>query len=192
VKLENLLLDDNKLSGEIPRPIFNLSSLQYLSLDSNRLGKALPPNMGDLLPNLTQLSLGNNTFEGHIPASLGNATRLTKIGLSSNNFTGTIPTSFGKLSGLTFLNLEQNHLVAKDDQDWEFLDALANCISLVVLSLAANNLEGSLPSSIGNLSSNLTYLYLGGNSLSGQIPHSIAKLSALTYLSLEVNNFSGT
>jgi Leucine-rich repeat (LRR) protein len=121
-----------------------------------------------------------NRFEGHIPASLGNATGITEMGLSSNSFTGKIPISSGKLSGLTFLNLEENHLVARDDKDWEFLDAFANCSSLERFSLASNNLQGSLPASIGNLSTSLEHLLLGGNSLSGQIPHRIGKLSALS------------
>lgn len=70
------------------------------------LVKTLPSIIGDLLPNLTQLTLGNNMFGGDIPASLGNAAGLTLIDLSNNSFTGKIPTSFGKLSKLTRLNLQ--------------------------------------------------------------------------------------
>jgi Leucine-rich repeat (LRR) protein len=73
VKLESLLLGDNRLSGEIPHPIFNISSLQYLYLHMNFLGKELPPNIGEILPNLIELTLESNMFEGPIPASLGNA-----------------------------------------------------------------------------------------------------------------------
>jgi len=91
----------------------------------NSLGKALPSNMGELLPNLTELTLESNTFEGPIPASLGNSSLgLRVIDLSWNHFTGKIPTSFGNLSNLTFLSLQYNHLVARDDQDWEFLNTL--------------------------------------------------------------------
>jgi Leucine-rich repeat (LRR) protein len=193
VNLTNLLLANNMLSGEIPRAIFRLSSLQYLGLGYNMLRMVLPPNMGDLFPNLIQLGLQNNFFEGQIPASLGNAIGLQEIDLSYNNFTGQIP-SFGKLSNLTFLSLQYNQLVAWDDKSWEFLNALGNCKSLEMLSLAANNLQGSLPPSIGNLSStNLQHLLLGGgNRLSGQIPESIGKLSSLIRLTLNDNLFSGT
>jgi Leucine-rich repeat (LRR) protein len=52
------------------------------------LGKALPLNIGDLLPNLTQLTLDDNMFEGPIPPSLGNAQGLQVLDLSHNNFTG--------------------------------------------------------------------------------------------------------
>jgi len=98
----------------------------------------------------------------------------------------------GKLSNLTFLNLEDNQLVARNNQDWEFLNALRNCRFLEVFSLSYNELQGSLPQSISNLPTSLQVLLLGGNSLSGQVPHSIGKLSALTWLGLGQNNFSGT
>jgi len=152
VNLQCLLLAKNSLSGEIPHAIFNLSSLQYLYLHSNSLGKALPSNIGELLPNLIELILENNTFEGPVPASLGNSSLgLRVIDLSLNNFTGQIPTSFGNLSNLTFLSLHHNHLVARDDQDWEFLNTLRNCKSLNTLALDYNKLQGSIPQSIGNL-----------------------------------------
>ncbi|PUZ76552.1 hypothetical protein GQ55_1G299800 [Panicum hallii var. hallii] len=183
LKLKYLILGDNKLSGEIPQAFFRLSSLQYLSLELNMLGKALPPNIGELLPNLIEVTLENNNFEGPIPDCLGNnALGLKMIDLSYNNFTGRIPTSLGKLSNLTFLNLQDNQLVARKNQDWEFLNALRNC----------RFLEGSLPQSIGDLSTSLQVLLLGGNSLSSQVPQSIGKLSALTWLGLGENNFSGT
>ncbi|XP_066332040.1 receptor kinase-like protein Xa21 isoform X2 [Miscanthus floridulus] len=192
VNLKSLLLNNNNLSGEVPHAIFSLSSLQYLYLHFNFLGKALPSNIGELLPNLIEFTLENNTFEGPIPASLGNALGLQTLDLSSNNFTGKIPTSFGKLSNLTFLNLQLNRLIARNNQDWEFFNALRNCRYLRVLSLSYNDLQGSLPSSIGNLSSSLETLLLGGNSLAGQVPQSIGKLSALTTLGLGNNYFSGT
>jgi len=193
LKLKTLRFGDNRLSGEIPQAFFRLSSLQYLSLELNMLGKALPPNIGELLPNLIELTLENNKFEGPIPGSLGNnAMGLEMIDLSSNNFTGRIPPSLGKLSNLTVLNLHDNQLVASNNQDWEFLNALRNCRSLKLLFLSNNELQGSLPKSIGNLPTSLQQLLLGGNSLSGQVPQSIGKLSALIKLGLDKNNFSGT
>jgi len=96
-----------------------------------------------------------NSFEGPIPAFLGNALGLEMIDSSGNNFSGQIPTSLGKLSNLKVLNLGCNHLVAKDNHDWEFLNALRNCTSLKYLSLIYNKLQGSIPQSIGNLSASL-------------------------------------
>jgi hypothetical protein len=72
-----------------------------LSLEYNMLGKALLPNIGEHLSNLTHLFLASNAFEGLIPVSLGNALGLEVIDLSHNKFTGQIPTTFGKLAKLT-------------------------------------------------------------------------------------------
>ena len=58
------------------------------------------------------------------------------------------------------------------------------------LRLASNNLQGTLPGALGNLS-NLETLRLDGNSLSGLIPPEIGKLSSLETLSLGSNNLEG-
>lgn len=58
------------------------------------------------------------------------------------------------------------------------------------LNLGANNLSGTLPNSIGDLSS-LTQLYLSNNALSGAIPSTFGQLSNLHTLQLHVNNLSG-
>ncbi|CAN6273481.1 unnamed protein product [Urochloa humidicola] len=191
-KLEYLVLGRNRISGEIPHSIFSLSSLKSLGLENNMLDKAtLPPNIGELFPNLTQLTLENNSFEGPIPASLGNALRLEVLDLSLNNFSGKIPTSLGKLRNLTVLNLQNNQLIARNNQDWEFLNALRNCRYLNYLGLAHNELQGPIPLSISNLSTSLQFLLLSGNSLSGEIPWGIGNLTGLVRLGLSGNYFSG-
>lgn len=115
------------------------------------LGNTLPSNFGNALPTLQILYLGNNMFEGYIPSSLGNASGLIDLDLSFNKFTGQIPSIFGSLSGLSILNLEENMLEASDSAGWEFFDALTNCSSLEVLSVANNNLQGVIPYAIANL-----------------------------------------
>jgi Leucine-rich repeat (LRR) protein len=109
------------------------------------LGKALLPNIGEHLSNLTHLFLASNAFEGLIPVSLGNALGLEVIDLSHNKFTGQIPTTFGKLAKLTELYLDYNQLVARNNQDWAFFSALRNCRSLNSLSLSYNELQGPIP-----------------------------------------------
>ncbi|XP_062219650.1 putative receptor-like protein kinase At3g47110 isoform X2 [Phragmites australis] len=156
------------------------------------LGNTLPSNIGDALPNLRLLYLGMNYFEGYIPASLGNPSGLEQIDLSSNYFTGQIPSSFGKLLQLYYLNLEANELEARDSEGWEFFHGLANCSFLNELSLSNNQLQGPIPNSIANLSTNLIALHMGGNHLSGIIPTSIQKFSGLIDLGLDYNNLTGT
>ena len=59
------------------------------------------------------------------------------------------------------------------------------------LSLRDNNLRGSIPPELGNLS-NLTDLSLSGNQLSGAIPPELGNLSNLTDLSLDNTQLSGS
>lgn len=188
--LVRLSLGVNNLSGGIPQTLHNLSSLQILGLEYNMLSKALPPNIGDALSNLEVLNLGNNMFEGQIPASLGNASGLQTIDLLENKFVGKIP-PLGKLINLTYLGLGRNRLKASDGDGWEFLHALGNCSSLQKFSVGENQLEGHIPNSIGNLSTNLQYLILSGNKLSGIVPPSIGNLQSLTWLALDFNNLTG-
>ncbi|WP_354636243.1 Calx-beta domain-containing protein [Planktothricoides raciborskii] len=59
------------------------------------------------------------------------------------------------------------------------------------LVLSDNNLSGTIPPELGNLSS-LQELYLYNNNLSGSIPPELGNLSSLKYLSLYNNNLSGS
>jgi Leucine-rich repeat (LRR) protein len=68
---------------------------------------------------------------------------------------------------------------------------LGNLSSLNYLHLFRNQLSGSIPAQLGNLSS-LLYLMLHENQLSGSIPPELGNLSSLEYLSLDYNNLSGS
>ncbi|CAM0942615.1 unnamed protein product [Alopecurus aequalis] len=184
-----LALGINKLSGGIPEKMFNQSSLKSLDVGSNFLGKALPSNFGDTLPNLVDLYMSNNSFQGHIPSSLGNISGLILLDLSFNCFTGQVPSSLGRLRNLSYLDLEANKLEANDIQSWEFIDALSNC-SLLELTLGENLLQGAIPNSIANLTG-LQKLLFKTNNLSGTVPTSIGKLGALTTLDLGYNQLNG-
>ena len=63
--------------------------------------------------------------------------------------------------------------------------------SLVSLYLDNNNLTGSIPPQLGQMS-NLELLHLYSNKLSGSIPAELGQLSSLVHLALSDNNLSGT
>lgn len=62
---------------------------------------------------------------------------------------------------------------------------------LIELTLDNNNLNGTLPSSLGNIST-LSGLVIPNNpQLTGSIPESIGKMTNLVYINLSRNNFTG-
>ncbi|CAL5074558.1 unnamed protein product [Urochloa decumbens] len=189
--LQFLYTDSNKLSGPFPKAMLNLSNLIGFSVAHNDLSGDVPSNIGNSLLKLQRLELDGNLFHGHVPSTLTNASMLYLIDMSSNNFTGVVPSSIGKLSRLSWLNLQFNELEARNKQDWEFMDSLANCTELQMLSVAVNRLEGNVPNSLANLSSHLQQLYFTKNQLSGGFPSGIANFHNLIILALYGNQFTG-
>ncbi|KAJ4772008.1 Leucine-rich receptor-like protein kinase family protein [Rhynchospora pubera] len=194
-KLQNLSYFDiysNNISGEIPHSLFNISTMVFLGLPFNRLEGTLPFNMCDACPNLQYLLVYENQLNGQIPLSISNCSSIIVLELSYNFFNGTIPSTIGFLQNLQFVHFASNKLETKRSQDWIFLDAMANCTSLQRLYLYSNKLQGTLPSSIGNLSTSLLILGLSYNPISGNIPIQIGKLTNLNTLFLDDMLLNGT
>uniref|UniRef100_K3ZN92 non-specific serine/threonine protein kinase n=1 Tax=Setaria italica TaxID=4555 RepID=K3ZN92_SETIT len=189
--LQELHLGKNKLSGRFPQLVLNLSNLVVFSVASNYLSGDVPSDLGGSLPSLKYMSLGGNFFHGHIPSSIANASELNIVDMSRNKLTGVIPSSIGKLQKLFALSFEYNKLQASKEQDWKFMNSLANCTELQVRTVLGNRLQGNVPESLGNLSSQLRYLYLANNHLSGDFPSGIAKLRSLISIELGGNRFTG-
>jgi len=69
-------------------------------------------------------------------------------------------------------------------------NSIGQLTNLENLELSFNKLEGSIPSEIGNLK-NLKVLAFNGNNLTGPIPTSIGNLSSLNQLHLSSNQLTG-
>ncbi|OEL30254.1 putative LRR receptor-like serine/threonine-protein kinase, partial [Dichanthelium oligosanthes] len=186
--LRGLALAANKLTGTVPPSIYNISSLTFLYIGHNLLHGRLPHGIGGFLPNIQSLIFEDNHFEGPIPASLANSTSLHVLDLAINSFSGAIP-SLGSLKNLLYLDFSYNNL---ESNDWTFLSSLGNCFQLTELCLQSNSLGGSLPSSIGNLSTTVYTLSLSTNKMSGTIPLEIGNLKILNNLMMHDNMISGS
>ncbi|XP_048496189.2 putative receptor-like protein kinase At3g47110 [Beta vulgaris subsp. vulgaris] len=182
-------LMSNKLIGMIPPSVFNLSSLEILSLGMNQLQGSIPQDIAFTLPRLQHLLLYNNYLSGPFPMSLPNLTSILRIELSTNHFSGKIPAYLGRLHNLKHLELDVNSFVG----DISFINSLVNCSQLEVLYLGANNFTGTLPQSIANLSTNLLVLDISKNPISNRgIPVGISNLNNLRYLWLSGLGLTGT
>ncbi|XLR52042.1 hypothetical protein HN51_002769 [Arachis hypogaea] len=191
--LEILSLPFANVSGYIPPSIYNISTLQVISITGNHLSGSLPASLGSMLPKLVGLYMGINYLSGRIPSSLCNATMLNTIDLAYNSFSGYIPDIFGSLRSLQLLNLGKNNLTSdSSDSELSIINSLTNCRFLKELTFSRNPLDSILPISVGNLSTSLVDLNLRGCSMRGTIPASIGNLSSLIKLDLGTNNFVGT
>ena len=99
-----------------------------------------------------------------------------------------------KISSWKGVVVENNHVVSitlfNNNLDGTLPKSIGNLENLRVLNLAFNNLKGAMPHGIFQLQ-NLKVLRLGKNKLTGSIPKEISGLSSLEYLDLFSNNISG-
>ena len=105
----HLHLNDNRLRGEIPPALVNLTSLQELYLSQNQLTGGIPPAIGNLT-DLKHLVLFQNRLTGAIPPELANLKNLERLVLYENRLSGEIPVALGSLANLKRLYLTQNRL----------------------------------------------------------------------------------
>ncbi|XP_024043686.1 probable LRR receptor-like serine/threonine-protein kinase At3g47570 [Citrus clementina] len=187
--LQTLNLDHNKLSGNIPSSIFTMSSLKVLYLRDKPavwLSGELPANICSYLHFLKVLFLDSNMFRGKIPSALSKCKQLQRLNLESNNLSGAIPKEIGNLTMIQVIFLESNKLHGKLPQEIGYLPNLED------LELALNNLDGVVPATIFNMST-LKRISLLNNSLSGSLPSRIdLSLPNVKGINLGLNRFCGT
>ncbi|RVW25305.1 putative LRR receptor-like serine/threonine-protein kinase RFK1 [Vitis vinifera] len=89
-QLSSISVLANRLSGEIPKELGNITSLTYLNLEANQFSGIVPPVLGDLI-NLKTLILSSNQFFGNLPTTLAGLRSLTDFRINDNNLSGPIP-----------------------------------------------------------------------------------------------------
>nr|XP_048330117.1 receptor-like protein 18 isoform X2 [Ziziphus jujuba var. spinosa] len=109
-ELEELWVETNALRGPFPLCIFNMSALRSLDFSENKLSGSLPDNICHNLPNIQELLLFYNQFDGPIPSRWFQCKHLRTLSLAHNNFTVEVPTSIGNLTNLKKLDLGFNNL----------------------------------------------------------------------------------
>ncbi|MBA0679364.1 hypothetical protein Goari_011136, partial [Gossypium aridum] len=83
-------LSCNRLTGEIPTEIENLSEIRSLNLSHNNLTGHIPSTFSKL-KQIESLDLSHNNLIGRIPAQLTELYTLAVFNVSHNNLSGSIP-----------------------------------------------------------------------------------------------------
>ncbi|XP_018452216.1 probable LRR receptor-like serine/threonine-protein kinase At1g56130 [Raphanus sativus] len=183
--LKSLAVGSNYFSGSIPAEIGSCTKLQQLYIDSSGLSGEIPLSFANLVE-LQVVWMMDLEVTGRIPDFIGNWTKLVSLRILGTGLSGPIPSSFSNLASLTELRL--GDISSGRSSSLEFIKDMK---SLSILELRNINLEGTIPSNIGEYSS-LLQVDLSFNKLHGPIPASLFNLSRLSHLFLGNNKLNGS
>ena len=92
--------------------VLNLDLMSALDLSLNKLIGEIPPKLGQL-SSLYGLNLSHNQLTGPIPKSFSNLTQVESLDLSHNNLSGEIPSTLIDMNSLAVFNVSYNNLSGK-------------------------------------------------------------------------------
>jgi Leucine-rich repeat (LRR) protein len=133
-------LSYNSLTGAVPLALGNLTSLQELYLQGNKLTVLDPSIYSRFATTMSSLNLAENPWNAPIATEIGSLRILQVLNLSYGGYTGPVPSVLGQLG------------------------------QLEVLDLSYNNLSGEVPVELGALLTSLTSVNISFNSLTGSLP----------------------
>ncbi|KAJ1254496.1 hypothetical protein BS78_K049100 [Paspalum vaginatum] len=195
-----LVMEDCKLTGQIPSWLSKLQDLNILDLAGNRLTGPVPSWLGGL-KKLYYLDLSDNQLSGEIPASLNELPLLTSEQAMAEFNPGHMPLSFTltpnngaasrsgrgyyQMSGVaTTINFSTNSLAGTIPRE------AGQLVTLQVLDVSTNNLSGGIPPELCDLTK-LQVLMLRRNQLTGPIPQALNQLNFLAVFNVAYNDLEG-
>ena len=107
--LQNLVLINGYLNGNLPNSICNLQDITGLRLFNNSLSGELPNCLCDM-EKLVDFEISDNHLTGTIPDTFDNCKNMQNFHVSRNNLTGTFPSSLGNMVNLAVLDVCNNGL----------------------------------------------------------------------------------
>ncbi|XP_059075058.1 putative leucine-rich repeat receptor-like serine/threonine-protein kinase At2g24130 [Cryptomeria japonica] len=182
-QLSLLKLFSNKIEGNIPSSISNLTMLSYLDLSYNLFNGTIPSSLGQF-SHLERVYLQGNNLRGSIPKLLGQAKSFGRLELSENMLSGLIPNSLGDLPQLRHLYLHHNQLSGR------IPSSLGRCQTLELIDLSHNKLRGNIPPEFLGLKNLQFYFNIYSNLLQGSLLE-MSKMAMVQAIDVSVNNFSG-
>ncbi|CUG66393.1 GP46-like surface antigen, putative, partial [Bodo saltans] len=188
VNLTTLSLRKCGFSGTFPSPLAS-TQLTLLDLSRNQLAGSLPADLSSYAPLLTFLSLGENLFDGQVPATWSSLSRLMHLAVNSCQLSGTLPITLATLGPtLQVLLLYGNNFASSPSTDDLFWASLVN---LRRLDISSNNFTiiPYLPETL----SKLTSLNISVNPLNTVLPVQYStNISQLVVLNASRCGFMGT
>ncbi|XP_078152854.1 receptor-like protein EIX2 [Carex rostrata] len=179
------------LTGKISPSLLFLSDLKHLDLSFNNFSGNKFPEFISAFRNLKYLNLSNTGLSGMIHPELGNLSKSLYFDLRQDYYFSDFILSADTwwLSNMRSLKyIDMSGVDFKDSNNW--VQTLNKLSSLEVLVFSGNNLNGTIPTDIGNLT-NLVQLDLRDNNLNGTIPTDIGNLTNLVQLDVSGNSLTG-
>ena len=102
-------MHQNRISGQLPATLSNMSKVVNLLLQDNRLQGTLPTQLGGLYE-IRQLKLNDNQIGGPVPTQIGRLDGLEELDLYNNSFTGDLPETIANLINLKQLYADNEQL----------------------------------------------------------------------------------
>eukprot|EP00261_Vitis_vinifera_P036272 XP_019077515.1 PREDICTED: LRR receptor-like serine/threonine-protein kinase GSO1 isoform X2 [Vitis vinifera] len=206
-QIADLIMASCNLGPSFPTWLRSQKEVSYLYLSNASISGSIPKWFWNMSFHLQTIILYDNQLQGQLPNSLkfpsGDAVidfssnlfegpipfsikGVSSLDLSHNKFSGPIPLSRGEsMLDLNYLSLSENQITGT------IPDSIGHITSLRVIDFSGNNLTGSIPSTINNCFS-LIVLDLGNNNLSGTIPDSIGHITSLQVIDFSRNNLTGS
>ena len=198
-RVVDLVLGENRLSGDIPPALSNLANLQVMYIANNELSGEIPSELGRLR-DLWLLALSGNTLSGCVPQGLRYVllNDFHDLGLPfCGPPTPTVSDSMDREALVALYNATDGANWTNNDNwlsdapmgEWYGVTVDSNG-RVIGLDLYNTELRGAVPPELGSLTA-LQALSLENNSLSGEIPQELGNLTALQALNLRDNRLSG-
>ncbi|KDO63338.1 hypothetical protein CISIN_1g044830mg [Citrus sinensis] len=165
-RIRFLSVSDNKLTGEFPSSICNLSTIEYLNLSNNSLSGMIPQCLANF-DSLSLLDLRKNQFRGSIPQIFSKCYDLVALNLNDNELEGKLPPSLANCGDLEVLDVGNNKI------NDAFPYWTATLPRLQVLVLRSNSFHGPIYNNVPSIKRpfpELRIIDISRNGFTGLLP----------------------